>query len=150
MAERTRQRLANDYSYEIVRYACQYLGDAYAALFDPDHPDRGRPQYKAKYDIQPAFTIPFDIRIKDGILYLPKRGWTLLGPIRRYANGQPLTVRVKQEAEGRQPKWYAYMMFEVPVDHPDVCGPRRKEPWALTATWARPRTAPEPYTPSPT
>ncbi|MCY4521841.1 MAG: helix-turn-helix domain-containing protein, partial [Caldilineaceae bacterium] len=36
------------YSYAIVRYACKYMGDAYAAFFDPDRPDHGRPQYKAK------------------------------------------------------------------------------------------------------
>ncbi|MCE2467377.1 MAG: helix-turn-helix domain-containing protein, partial [Caldilineaceae bacterium] len=44
-----------DYSYEIVRYACKYMGNAYAAFFDPDRPDHGRPQYKAKHYTQPAF-----------------------------------------------------------------------------------------------
>ncbi|MCY4523067.1 MAG: transposase, partial [Caldilineaceae bacterium] len=112
-----------DYSYEIVRYACKYMGDAYAAFFDPDRPDHGRPQYKAKHYTQPAFTIPSHVRIEDGRLYIPKMGWTRLGPIPRYADGQPLTVRVKQESEGKQPKWYAYIVFEVPVDHPDVCPP---------------------------
>jgi len=112
-----------DYSYEIVRYACKYMGDAYAAFFDPDRPDHGRPQYKAKHYTQPAFTIPSRVRIEDGRLYIPKRGWMRLGPIPRYADGQPLTVRVKQESEGKQPKWYAYIVFKVPVDHPDVCRP---------------------------
>ncbi len=112
-----------DYSYEIVRYACKYMGDAYAAFFDPDRPDHGRPQYKAKHYTQPAFTIPSRVRIEDGSLYIPKRGWTRLGPIHRYADGQPLTVRVRQESESKQPKWYAYIVFEVPVDHPDVCPP---------------------------
>ena len=112
-----------DYSYEIVRYTCKYMGDAYAAFFDPDMPDHGRPQYKAKYYTQPAFTIPSRVRIEDGRLYLPKRGWMRLGPIRRYADGQPLTVWGKQESEGRQPKWCAYIVFKVPVDHPDVCQP---------------------------
>ncbi len=112
-----------DYSYEIVRYACKYLGDAYAAFFDPDRPDHGRPQYKAKHYTQPAFTIPSEVHIKDGCLRIPKMGWVRLAPIRRYADGKPLTVRVKQESEGKQPKWYAYIVFEVPVDHPDVCPP---------------------------
>ncbi len=84
-----------DYSYEIVRYACKYMGDAYAAFFDPDRPDHGRPQYKAKHYTQPAFTIPSRVRIEDGRLYIPKRGWMRLGPIHRYADGQPLTVRVR-------------------------------------------------------
>ncbi len=112
-----------DYSYEIVRYACKYMGDAYAAFFDPDRPDHGRPQYKAKHYTKPAFTIPSHVRIQDGRLYIPKMGWTRLGPIHRYADGQPLTVRVRQESESKQPKWYAYIVFEVPVDHPDVCPP---------------------------
>ncbi len=112
-----------DYSCAIVRYTCKYLGDAYAAFFDPDRPDHGRPQYKARHYTKPAFTIPSHVRIQDGRLYIPKMGWTRLGPIHRYADGQPLTVRVKQESEGKQPKWYAYIVFEVPVDHPDVCQP---------------------------
>ncbi len=112
-----------DYSYEIVRYTCKYMGDAYAAFFDPDRPDHGRPQYKAKHYTRPAFTIPSRVRIEDGRLYIPKMGWTRLGPIPRYADCQPLTVRVRQESEGKQPKWYAYIVFEVPVDHPDVCQP---------------------------
>ena len=61
--------------------------------------------------------------IEDGRLYIPKRGWMRLGPIHRYADGQPLTVRVWQESESKQPKWYAYIVFEVPEDHPDVCRP---------------------------
>ncbi len=112
-----------DYSYEIIRYACKYLGDAYAAFFDPDRPDHGRPQYKAKHYTKPAFTIPSHVRIEDGRLYIPKMGWTRLGPIHRYADCKPLTVRVRQESEGKQPKWYAYIVFAVPVDHPDVCPP---------------------------
>ncbi|MDE0670599.1 MAG: transposase, partial [Caldilineaceae bacterium] len=112
-----------DYSYEIVRYACKYMGDAYAAFFDPDRPDHGRPQYKARHYTKPAFTIPSKVRIQDGRLYIPKMGWTRLGPVHRYADGKPLTVRVKQESESKQPKWYAYIVFEVPSVHPDVCQP---------------------------
>ena len=113
-----------DYSYAIVRYACKYMADAYAAYFDPNRPDQGKPRFKAKHYTQPAFTIPSGVvRIKDGRLYIPKRGWMRLGPLRRYADGKPLTVRCKQESECRQPKWYAYIVFEVSVDHPDVCQP---------------------------
>ena len=111
------------YGYEIVRYTCKYLDDVYAAFFDPDRPDHGRPQYKARHYTKPAFTIPSRVRIEDGRLYIPKMGWTRLGPILRYADGQPLTVRVRQESESKQPKWHAYIVFEVPVDHPDVCQP---------------------------
>ena len=112
-----------DYSYEIVRYACKYLGDAYAAFLDPDRPDHGRPQYKARHYTKPVFTLPSRVRIEDGSLYIPKRGWMRLGPIHRYADGKPLTVRCRQGSEGKQPKWYACIVFEVPVDYPDVCPP---------------------------
>ena len=63
------------------------------AFFDPDRPDHGRPQYKARHYTKPAFTIPSHVRIQDGRLYIPKMGWTRLGPIHRYADGKPLTVR---------------------------------------------------------
>ena len=63
-----------DYSYTIVRYACKYMGDAYAAFFDPD-PDHGRPQYKAK----PGLHHPVPRAH-------PGWSWTRLGPIHRYAD----------------------------------------------------------------
>jgi hypothetical protein len=44
------------------------------------------------------------VRIEDGRLYILKRGWMRIGPIHRYADSQPLTVRVRQESEGKQPK----------------------------------------------
>ncbi|MCY3658853.1 MAG: transposase [Caldilineaceae bacterium] len=113
----------HDYSHAIVKYACKYMADAYAAFFDPDRPDHGCPQFKAKYYTEPGFTIPSNVRIGDGSLYIPKRGWMRLGPLRRYADCKPLTVRCKQESERRQPTWYAYITFEVPVGHPDVCPP---------------------------
>ncbi len=37
-------------------------------------------------------------RAHRGREYVPKMGWTRLGPILRYADGKPLTVRVKQES----------------------------------------------------
>ena len=113
-----------DYSFGIVRYACKYLADAYTAFFDPNRPDHGPPQFKARYYTTPAFTIPSgEVRIRDGRLYIPKRGWLRLGSVGRYADGKPLTIRVRQESETKQPKWYAYIVFEVPVDHSDVGQP---------------------------
>ena len=107
-----------DYSFEIVRYACKYMADAYAAYFDPNRPDHGLPRFKAKHYTTPGFTIPSGVRIEDGRLYLPKRGWLRLAPLRRYADCKPLTVCCKQESETKQPKWYAYIAFEVPVRPP--------------------------------
>ncbi len=56
------------------------LGDAYAAFFDPDRPNHGRPQYKAKHYTQPTFTILSEVHIKDGCLRIPKLGWVRLAP----------------------------------------------------------------------
>ena len=112
-----------DYSFAVVRYACKYMADAYGAYFDPNRPDHGMPRFKAKHFTKPGFTIPTDVRLADGRLYIPKRGWMRLGPTRRYVGCTPLTVRVKQESETKQPKWYAYIAFEVPVDHPDAVPP---------------------------
>ena len=111
------------YSFKVVRYACKYMADAYAAFFDPNRPDHGMPRFKAKYFTTPGFTIPSDVRLEDGRLYIPKLGWLRLAPLRRYAGCKPLMVRCKQESETKQPQWYAYIVFEVPVDHPDVVPP---------------------------
>ena len=78
----------------------KYIGDAYAAFFNPDMPDHGRLQYKVKYYTQPAFTIPSKVRIQYGRLYFPKMGWTRLGPVLRHSEGKPLTVLL-QARDGR-------------------------------------------------
>ena len=44
-------------------------------------------------------------------------------PLHRYADCKPLTARVRQKAEGKQPQGYACIVFEVPSDHPDACPP---------------------------
>ena len=77
-------------------------------------PDHGHPQYQARHCTQPAFTIPSRVRIRDRSLSSPKMGWTCPGPIHRHADGQPRTVRVRQEAEGKQPKGHACIVFQVP------------------------------------
>ena len=92
-----------DYSFAIVRYACKYMADAYAAFFDPNRPDHGRPRFKARHFTTPGFTIPGNVRLEDGRLYIPKRGW-MPGPLHRYADGKPLTVRCRQESETKQPQ----------------------------------------------
>ena len=100
------------------------MADAYTAFFDPNRPAHGPSQFKAKYYPTPAFTIPSDkVWIRDGRLYIPKRGWLRLESVGRYADGKPLTVRVRQESETKPPKWYAYIVFEVPANHPDAVPP---------------------------
>ena len=63
----SRHEWLKDYSYEIVRYTCKYLGDAYAAFFDPNRPDHGRPQHKARHYTKPAFTAR---RVRQGPAFL--------------------------------------------------------------------------------
>ena len=113
-------------------------------------PDHGHPQYQARHCTQPAFTIPSRVRIRDRSLSSPKMGWTCPGPIHRHADGQPRTVRVRQESEGKQPKGHACIVFQVPEAPRTHAGPRSPERSVLTATRGKPPTAPELYTPSPT
>ena len=66
-----------DHSHEIVRYACKYMRDGYAAFLDSDRLDHGRSPCKAKHYTQPDFTIPPAVRIQDGCLRNPKLGWSV-------------------------------------------------------------------------
>ena len=54
--------------------------------------------------------------IQGGRLCIPKRGWLRLAGSSLYAGCKPLTVRVRQESEGRTPKWYAYICHAVPAE----------------------------------
>lgn len=128
-----------DYPFACVRYTLKYLADAYARHFAardefaargeklPRRPSDGKPitfpRFKARHQSEPAFTIPDNVKIRDGRLHVPKVGWLRLGPLRLYADCQPRTVRVRREAHGGQPKWYAYICYAVPVDHPDIVQP---------------------------
>ena len=38
------------------------------------------PRFKARHFTTPGFTIPGNVRLEDGRLYIPKRGWMRLAP----------------------------------------------------------------------
>ncbi len=122
-----------------MRYTLKYPGDAYARHFETreEFAARGEPlprrksdnkpvtfpRFKARHRTVPGFTIPDDVKIRDGRLRVPRIGWLRLGPLRLYADCRPRTVRVRREGTEPKAKWYAYIVYAVPVDHPDILQP---------------------------
>ena len=102
------------YPFHCVRYSLKYLADAYKR-FLADPANEGKPRFKARHCTVPAFTIPSDIQIRDGRLRVPKVGWLRVAGSNRYADCQPLTVRVRMEGTEQHPKWYAYVCYAVPA-----------------------------------
>ncbi len=104
-----------DYPFACVRYNLKYLADAYQRyLKDPR--TEGKPRFKAKHFTVPAFTIPEAIRLDRDRLYVPKVGWLRLAGSNLYADGKPLTVRVRMEGTAPHPKWYAYVTYAMPAE----------------------------------
>ncbi|MDE2644255.1 MAG: transposase [Bacteroidota bacterium] len=97
-----------DYSFAIVRYGLKYQADAWSGFFKVQ---RSHPQFHSKYGSTPSFTIPDNVKIKDGTLYVPKVGWMRL---RRkggnpYPDGTPKQATVKKE--GRY--WNVSVNYEI-------------------------------------
>lgn len=92
-----------DYPFHCVRYSLKYLANAYKRVF-ADPANEGRPRFKAKHFTVPGFTIPSDVQIRDGRLYVPKVGWLRLAGSDPYAGCRPLTVRVRMEGTESHPK----------------------------------------------
>ena len=128
-----------EYSYAVLRNAGKDLSLAFAHYFraQAEFADRGEempvrksdgkpithPRFKSRFGGEPSFGLPDGVSIRDGRLRVPKVGLLRMGPLRLYADCKPLTVRVRREAHGAHPKWYAYICFEVPADHADVVQP---------------------------
>ena len=105
-----------DYPFACVRYSLKYLADAYKRyLKDPQ--TEGKPRFKARHFTVPAFTIPEAVKMDGDRLYVPKVGWLRLAGSNPYAGCQPLTVRVRREDTEQNPKWYAYVCYDVPAEH---------------------------------
>lgn len=101
-----------EYSCVAVRYTLKYLADTFKAFFAGG----GYPRFKSKLHTQDGFTIPQDVQIKEGSLYVPKLGWLRLKGANPYAYGRPCQARIKQEGTRSRPQWYVYLTYEVPAN----------------------------------
>ncbi len=107
------------------------------AFFNPEQPGAGKPSLKGKYRTTPSFSIPCDIRIRDGLLRVPKVGQLRLkdhGQRSCHDHCQPQTVRIKKEGSDAISKWYAHVCCAVSVEL--LPTRRTPAPWAWTAMWA--------------
>ena len=104
-----------DYPAVCVRYSLKYLADAYRRYFK-DPQTEGKPRFKARHRTVPAFTIPEAVKLDGDRLRVPKVGWLRPAGSNLYADGQPLTVRVRREGTEQCPKWYAHVCYEVPAE----------------------------------
>ena len=101
-------------TYRAVRYALQYLANAYTRSFDIA--DAGLPHFKSRYRSTDGFTIPEAVRLDGTRLYIPKVGWVrLAGNQGRYGGCPAKQVRLLKEGDERHPKWYAHVFHEVPA-----------------------------------
>ena len=97
-----------EYSFKIVRHTLKYQADAWQGFYKGV---RKHPRFHSKYGKCPSFTIPENVKIKDGQLHIPKVGWMR---IRRkggnpYPDGKPVKATVKKV--GRQ--WRVSVIYEI-------------------------------------
>lgn len=103
----------NTYPSKEVKYAFKYLQDAVDAYYKD--PERGMPKFKSKYAGHDGFTIPQNVKLPHGNLWVPKLGWVQLGLwANPYADSHPVMVRVTKDETGKPPRWYANIVFAVP------------------------------------
>ena len=110
-ALRDRETGLHEYSYASLRYTLKDQADAWKAFFEGK---RGSPNWKNRHQAA-AFTIPENVRIRDGRLAVPKVGWLELH--RRggnpYHDGEPLQARIRREGN----RWYAVITYCVNREH---------------------------------
>ena len=97
------------HSYTIVRYTLRYQADAWKAFLESR---AGYPKWKHRY-CHPSFTIPDNIRIRDGKLSVSKVGW--LSIRRRGGNPYPAGRPVKAVIRRIGHRWEAVVCYEVPA-----------------------------------
>ncbi len=98
----------SEYSFKIVRYSLKHQADAWQGFFKGV---RKHPKFHSRYGKRPSFTIPENVKIKDGRLFIPKVGWM---QIRRkggnpYPDGRPIRATVKKV--GRY--WRVSVCYEI-------------------------------------
>ncbi len=64
-----------EYSFGVVRYTLKYQADAWKAFFKEG---KRRPRFHSRRGSTPSFTIPDNVRVRDGKLYIPKVGYIAL------------------------------------------------------------------------
>ena len=99
-----------EYSFAIVRYALKYQADAWQGFFKGT---RSHPRFHSKYGSTPSFTIPENVKIKEGKIHIPKVGWMQIRGSNPYPDGKPVRATVKQELG----KWYVSVNYE--IDQPN-------------------------------
>ena len=96
-----------DLPYAVVRYALKYQAEAWQGFLDGE---RGYPKWKNRFG-DPSFTIPDNVRIRDGRLAVPKVGRLRIS--RRgenpYADERPVKAVIKRV--GR--RWYATVTYKL-------------------------------------
>ena len=98
-----------DYSFHVVRYGLKRQADAWAAFFAGR---AGRPRFKSRYADADGFTIPENVRVRNGCIAVPK-----LGKVRiRRRGGNPYAhCKPKQAVFTRRgEKWYCTVFYAVP------------------------------------
>ena len=92
-----------------VRYALKRYADA---IKEARKGTRGYPKFKHKEDSD-SFTIPQDVRIADGKLYVTKVGWV---PISRRGGDPWAFGKAKQAVVVKRPdgKWFVSVFWEIP------------------------------------
>ena len=95
--------------YAEVRYALKRYADA---MREARKGQRGFPKFKHKEDGD-SFTIPQNVRIENGKLYVTKVGWV---PIHRQGGDPWAYGKAKQAVVVKSPngKWYVSVFWEVP------------------------------------
>ena len=99
------------YSSPLVRHALYYLAQAYKQFFAQG----GFPQFKSRYHTRDGFTIPYEVKCNQGKLYVPKVGWLPTKGDNPYGEHAVRQARIKKEGTENRPKWYVYLVYQVPV-----------------------------------
>ena len=95
------------YSFKITRYALKHQADAWTAAFGGG----GLPKFKSRHRSAPSFTIPENVKLRDGKLHVPKIGWLRV----RRKGGNPHPDGVPRQAVVRKDagKWYVTVCCEI-------------------------------------
>ncbi len=97
-----------EYSFGVVRYTLKYQADAWKAFFKEG---KRRPRFHSRRGSTPSFTIPDNVRVRDGKLYIPKVGYMALR--RRGGNPYPDGIPIKATVKKNAGKGYAVICYKI-------------------------------------